>query len=163
MSDGIGCQVFEAVQQSVNVAHEVDYPLAVLGHQFIHTLDLAVFTIILYLLHYIHYLYSPAFESSFLPSVLDYRHDTLHVLGAVIGLVVDLAVCQSSIIPKCLQRAGADVEHLAHILIVHPLTHRLLPVPMADGIHAADEMVELGDHLLKGLLFNRYDFHIHYF
>jgi len=152
--------MLEAVQQAVKVVHEVDYPLVVLGNQFVHiTSDLVVIVIILCLL----YSYCPAFELGFLPPVLDNRHDTLHVFGTVIGLMVDLAVCQSSIIPKCLQRAWADVEHLAHVLIVHPLAHRFLSMPMADGIHAADETIEFGDQLLKGSFFDRYDFHIHYY
>jgi len=65
--------------------------------------------------------------------------------------VVDLAVCQSSVVPKRLQRAWTDVEHPAHVLIVHPLAHFLFSVPMADGIHPADEAVELDDQFLKGL------------
>lgn len=48
------------------------------------------------------------------------------------------------------KRARTDVQHPAHILIVHLLTHCLFAVPMADGIHAANELVELGDHRLKG-------------
>lgn len=48
----ISCQVLEAVQQAVKVAHEVDYPLAVLGNQFVHTSDLVV--IVLYSVYYIH-------------------------------------------------------------------------------------------------------------
>lgn len=34
---------------------------------------------------------------------------------------------------------------------------------MADGIHTADETVELGDHCLKGLSFDWYNFHIAFF
>jgi len=65
--------------------------------------------------------------------------------------VVNLAVCQSSVVPKRLQGSGADVQHPAHVLIVHPLAHLLFTVPMADGIHPADEAVELGDQFLEGL------------
>jgi len=68
--------------------------------------------------------------------------------------VVDLAVCQSPIVPKRLQGSWADIEHPAYVLIIHPLAHFLFAVPMADGIHTADEAVELGDQLLKGLSFD---------
>jgi len=74
--------------------------------------------------------------------------------------MIDLAVCQRPVVTQCLQRAWADVEHPAHVLIVHPLAHSLFSVPMADGIHPADETVELGDQFLKGLFFDCYDFHI---
>lgn len=68
--------------------------------------------------------------------------------------MIDLAVCQCAVIPKSLQRAWADVEYSAHVLIVHPLAHCLFPMPMADDIHSADEAVELGDHRLKGFSFD---------
>ena len=68
--------------------------------------------------------------------------------------MVYLRVSQRSVVPKGLQRAWADVEHPANVLIVHLLAHLLLSVPPADGIHATDETVEPGDHRLKGLSFN---------
>jgi len=68
--------------------------------------------------------------------------------------VAYLRVSQRPVVPKRLQCAWADVEHPANVLIVHPLAHCLLSVPPADGIHATDETVELGDHRLKGLSFN---------
>jgi len=68
--------------------------------------------------------------------------------------VVDLAICQRAVVSKRLQRAWTDVEHPAHVLIVHPLAHFLFSMPMADGIHAADEAIELGDHRLEGLSFD---------
>lgn len=71
-------------------------------------------------------------------------NDALHVFGTVIRLVVDLREGECSVVPQRLQGAWTDVH-----LIVHPLTHRLFAVPMADGIHAADEPVELDDHRLK--------------
>ena len=76
-------------------------------------------------------------------------NDALHVFGTVIRLVVDLREGECSVVPQRLQGAWTDVQHPAHVLIVHPLTHRLFAVPMADGIHAADEPVELDDHRLK--------------
>ena len=77
--------------------------------------------------------------------------------------MVYLRVGKRAVVPKGLQRAGTDVQHSAHVQIVHPLTHFLFAVPLADGFHTVDEAVELGDHRLKGLSFDRYDFHIHYF
>ena len=68
--------------------------------------------------------------------------------------MIDLAVRQRAVVTQGLQGAWADVEHPAHVLIVHPLTHCLFPVPMADGIHTADETVELGDHRFNGLSFD---------
>ena len=65
--------------------------------------------------------------------------------------MVYLRISQRAVVPKRLQRAWADVEHPAHVLIVHPLTHFLFAVTMADGIHTADEAVELGDQFLKCL------------
>jgi len=106
------------------------------------------------------YSYSPALEVCFFSPVLDNGDYTLHIFGTVIRLVVYLRVSQRTVVAQGLQRAGADVEHPAHVLIVHPLTHSLFSMPLADGIHTADEMVELGNHLLKGLFFDRYDFHI---
>jgi len=68
--------------------------------------------------------------------------------------VVYLRVSQRPVVAQGLQRARADVEHPAHVLIVHPLAHPFFTVPQADGIHAADEAVELGDHRLEGLSFD---------
>ena len=77
-------------------------------------------------------------------------HDALHIFGTVIRFVIDLREGKCAVVPQRLQGARTDVQHPAHVLIVHPLTHCLFAVPMADGIHAADELVELGDHRLKG-------------
>jgi len=77
----------------------------------------------------------------------------LYIIGTVVGLVVYLRVSQRPVVPKGLQRAWADVEYPAHVLIVHPLVYCLLSVPLTDGIHATDETVELGDHRLKGVSF----------
>jgi len=96
----------------------------------------------------------PVFKPRFLSSVLHDGDDTLDIFGTVIGLVVYLRISQCAVVSKRLQRVRADVEHPAHVLIVHPLTHFLFTVPMADGIHAADEAIELGDHRLEGLSFD---------
>ena len=73
----VGSQMLYIVQQTVEAAHEVDYPLVVFVNGY-------------YQLCTILGLYSPAFESCFLPSVLHDGDDTLHVFGTVIGLVVYL-------------------------------------------------------------------------
>ena len=65
--------------------------------------------------------------------------------------MVYLRISQRAVVPKRLQGSGADVQHPTHVLIVHPLAHFLFAVTMADGIHPADEAVELGDQLLEGL------------
>ena len=81
-------------------------------------------------------------------------HDAFHILGMVICLVVNLREGKRAIVSQRLQRARTDVQHPAHVLIIHPLTHCLFAVPMTDGIHAADELVEPGDHRLKGSFFD---------
>lgn len=98
--------------------------------------------------------YCSSLEFCLFSPVLHDGDDALHIYGAVIRLVVDLRISQRAVVPQGLQRAWADVEHPAHVLIVHPLAHCLLSVPLADGFHAADEAVELGDHRLKGLSFD---------
>ena len=57
------------------------------------------------------------FELCFLSPILNDRNDALHIFGTVVGLVIDLAVCQCSIISERLQRAWTDVEHPTHVLI----------------------------------------------
>ena len=126
----------------------MDYPLVVLVNQLIHiVLDLVGIVIIVSS-------YPLAFELCFLSSVLHNGNNTLYIFGTIIGFVIDLAVCQSSVVTQGLQCAWADVKHPAHVLIVHPLAHSLFPVSMADGIHTVNETVELGDHRFKGLSFN---------
>jgi hypothetical protein len=144
----VGGQMLKTVKQTVEAAHEVDYPLVVLVNQFIHvTLDLVGIVIIVSS-------YSLSFEPCFLSPVLHNGNDTFHIFGTVVRLVIDLAVCQSSIVPKRLQCTWADAEHPAHVLIVHPLAHCLFPVPLADSLHAADKTVEPCDHCLKSSFFD---------
>ena len=68
--------------------------------------------------------------------------------------MVNLAIPQRPVVPKRLQGSCADIEHPAHVLIVHPLVHFLFAVSAADAIHPTDEAVEFGDQFLKGLSFD---------
>ena len=147
------------IQQTVEAAHKVDYPLAVFVNS-VHS----------YYFGFSGYCYSISFiasgsyrsslESRFFPPVLHDGDDTLHILRTVIRLVVDLRISQRAVVAQGLQRAWADVE-ASGTRPDCPSTRSLSFLrAAADGIHAADETVELGDHRLKGLSFDRYDFHI---
>ena len=98
-------------------------------------------------------------ELRFLLPVFHHRHDALHVFGLVIGLVVDLAVRQSTVVPEGLQGARADVQHQAHVLVVHPLIHLPVALFAADVLHPADEVVELRCHRFKSFFFKNYVSH----
>ena len=131
-------------------AHEMDYPLVVSVNQFVHiTLDLVG------LCHYFIQLSDCfTFELCFLSPILNDRNDALYIFGTVVGLVIDLAVCQCSIISERLQRAWTDVEHPTHVLIVHPLTHCLFSMPLADSSMRLTKRSNLATIASKVLFFD---------
>lgn len=88
--------------------------------------------------------------------VLHYCYDSHHVLRLVVGLVADLRISQSSVVPKRLHCPWADVERLTHVLRVEPLVHGLVLTALTDSVHALHEVLQLGIKLVE-CLFLEYD------
>ena len=148
----------EGGKHTVEAPVETEHPFVLMRHQFIHTgFGFSGFT-------YWNFSNALATVQGILAPVLHHRQDAFHVFGTVIRLVADLAVCQRAVVAQRLQRARADVQHTAHVLIVEPSAHPLLVVVTADFVHPADVCLEFGNHPFKYLSFDTYYFHlaIHY-
>jgi integrase len=72
-----------------------------------------------------------------------YRKNLFHVFRSVIGLVVDLSVCQRSVIPKGLKCPFRDVQKPTHVLIIQPLFHIPVSMQPAEVLHPACKIFEL--------------------
>ena len=90
----------------------------------------------------------------------DKRYQPLNLLRLVIEPAVYLRVADKPPVAQRLQRARADVQHPAHVLVVEPSAHPLLAVVTADFVHPADVCLEFGNHPLKHLSFDTYYFHL---
>lgn len=159
MSGGSCDQALVVVQQTVKAAHEVDYPLVVFVNQFVHvTLNLVGIVIILYLLHW-DYIVRPLNLASFVYPPQRKRYaahlrDGNTSYGLFVSRQAYRCPAESVTCEDWCSASGTRPDC--------PSTHLFsFRRAVVDCFHTVDEAVELGDHRLKGLSFDRYDFHIH--
>ena len=84
---------------------------------------------------------------------------SLNIFGAIVDAVVDFRVRQPAAIPKRLQRAGTYLQHMADILIIHPLAHMPTTTLAIDTIHSLNELPKTRHKFLKGLFLNADNLH----
>ena len=87
--------------------------------------------------------------SIFLPN-LNKWDDTLYILRLIVSLMLDLRVCQRPVLAERLQCSWADVQYLAHVLIIEPLTKPFVCASTCHCFHLIDEAVEARQQFLVG-------------
>ncbi len=77
------------------------------------------------------------------------RKNLFHIGRFVISFVVDLGICQRTIVPKRLKRSLRNVQEPAYVLIIQPLFHIPVSMQAAKSFHPACKIFEFREHSLE--------------
>ena len=61
------------------------------------------------------------------------RNDAFYILWLIVDLMLYLRISQRSVLAERLQRSWTDVQYLAHVLVVEPLTKSFVEVRKKDA------------------------------
>ena len=64
--------------------------------------------------------------------------------------MLDLRVCQRSVLAERLQRSWTDIQYLTHILVVEPFTKPFVRSSTSHYFHLIDEAVKTRQQFLVG-------------
>ena len=90
--------------------------------------------------------------SIFLPNLYK-RNDAFYILWLIVSLVLNLRVCQRSVLSECLQCSWAYIQYLAHVLVVEPFAKSFICSSTNHCLHLCDEAVETRQQFLVGTAF----------
>ena len=81
---------------------------------------------------------------------LSFRCHSPVPVAFLVSLMLDLRVCQRPVLAERLQCSWADVQYLAHVLIIEPLTKPFVCASTCHCFHLIDEAVEARQQFLVG-------------